>query len=137
VLVREYIDDYQDNVRIDGCEIFEPYLAKSIACQSYNHIDRENWLTLVPPREHYDVILMVDVLEHFIVGEAVKALQKALFYSPQVLVSTPIGYEQGEVNGNPYEAHRSEWTAEALRAAGFNFTDNSIDSRSVIGLVSR
>jgi hypothetical protein len=52
---------------------------------------------------------MIDVLEHFEKDEGYWAMDKALNNSRALLISTPLGYEQGPVNGNGYETHRSEW----------------------------
>ena len=78
---------------------------------------------------------MMDVLEHFTVVDGVNALTKAFQYAPVVLLATPIAFEQGEVNGNPFEAHLSEWSPQLLDANGFWFQDRGSDELSVTGLV--
>jgi hypothetical protein len=137
MLIREYVDDFMGAVWIEGCEIFKPYLERSDAKRIYDHIDVGNWLTITPQREQYDLVLMIDVLEHFSSTQAVIALDKALAFSRIALVSTPLNYPQGAVNGNEHERHLSEWRQDSFAQAGFHFTDMGSDERSTIGLVSQ
>lgn len=135
-LLREYLDNYDREVRIDGCEIFAEYIVKAPPT-AYDAVDIGDWLEVKPLAESYDLVLMIDVLEHFSPTAAVEALEKALTYSNTVLISTPIDYPQGVVNGNEHERHISEWTAAKLERAGFTFRDMGSDRFSVMGLVVR
>jgi 2-polyprenyl-3-methyl-5-hydroxy-6-metoxy-1,4-benzoquinol methylase len=135
MLIREYVDDFMGGVWIEGCEIFRPYIERSSAKRVYDHIAEEDWLTLTPQRGEYDLVLMIDVLEHFSSTQAVVALDKALNYSRVALVSTPLNYPQGAVNGNQHERHLSEWRQQTFADAGFVFHDMGSDERSTIGLV--
>jgi hypothetical protein len=57
----------------------------------------------------YDLVLMIDVLEHFTAERGRQTLQELVSTNKHVIVSVPNGVmEQGETFGNPYEAHR--WT---------------------------
>jgi SAM-dependent methyltransferase len=134
-LLREYLDDYNGLVRIDGCEVFAPYIEKSVGWMAYDRLDHGDWLVVEPWCQHYDLVLMVDVLEHFPLEKAITALHKALDMSECILISTPVGYVQDEMYGNPYEAHRSEWSVGSFEAAGFEFVDKCSDDRSVIGVI--
>lgn len=71
----------------------------------------------------FDVILMTDVIEHmeqatgFLVLESIK---EHLAPGGRAYVSTPaIWMEQGPVDGNEYETHRSLWTVDDFIQAGF------------------
>ena len=57
----------------------------------------------------YDLVLMIDVLEHFTAECGRQTLQELVSTNKHVIVSVPNGVmEQGETFGNPYEAHK--WT---------------------------
>ena len=66
-----------------------------------------------------DVSIFGDVLEHMSKEDALETVDAALTHSRIALVSLPLIHsEQGEVHGNPFEAHvKPDWTnSEALEA---------------------
>jgi SAM-dependent methyltransferase len=68
---------------------------------------------------NYDLVLMVDSLEHLDKQTGGMLLKKLVGENRRVLVSTPDGeYPQGAVNGNEYERHRATWTATEFVALG-------------------
>lgn len=73
--------------------------------------------------ETYDCVLFNDVLEHFEAaeGESLIGQVKGLVAPGGLLiVSTPaVFFAQGAENGNPFETHRSAWTARRLESLGF------------------
>jgi len=73
--------------------------------------------------EMWDAILLLDVLEHFShsVGERILVTaRERLSAGGQFFVGTPaVWMEQGAAYDNELERHRSLWTAEQLREAGF------------------
>lgn len=81
----------------------------------------EDWLATC--RDHYQAILLMDVLEHFekSVGEVVlgKATDRLASDGVLLVASPAIFVEQGAVNGNEAEMHRSLWTASELLELGF------------------
>ncbi len=107
-------------VRIDGVEIFPPYVG-AIQRACYSHIYLGDVATLVGGLDAYDVVVMGDVLEHFEKAAGTRLLHELLAKARKALVIvTPRGtQEQGEVLGNPHEEHRSGWTPRDF--AGFPF----------------
>lgn len=79
----------------------------------------------------YDMVVLGDVIEHFDDAIAQRVLQAALErVAPNgcCLVITPaVDMQQGAAHGNPYETHRSVWTAERLSSAGFDILLNEHD----------
>jgi hypothetical protein len=70
-------------------------------------------------RHSFDLILICDVIEHFVADEAIALLDLARGQAKWVLVTTPNGaYPQDDVFGNEAERHRSEWVAEDFRNLG-------------------
>ena len=132
MLLREYLDNYDHQLHLAGCEIFEEYLVKGPAQYIYNEIDVCDWLKAKPGRSHYALVLMIDVLEHFTVADGAIALRKALRFTDKILVSTPLGYEQGSVNGNKHEAHLSEWPMNKFKTEGFRVSNIASCHHSVV-----
>lgn len=68
----------------------------------------------------FDVVLALGVLEHLERTDALRVLGHARRIARQaVIAQVPIGpFPQGEVDGNPYTPHRSEWTRADWEAQG-------------------
>lgn len=154
-LFRERVDDFRWRRRIDGIDPFDDYMDRSQCRHLYNNFYRglfphvthyeagrvwHRWPTPVrmddPVVIKYDLVLMVDVLEHYLEADGYDALRAALKISPKVLISTPIGYPQGESHGNPHERHVSDWPVEKIESAsGGRFEDLSGGFDGVPGAV--
>ena len=116
-LVREYLeiwgdgDQYEQWLRtIDGVEVFEPYI-REVQRAVYNEVFIGNATEVLPTLEkQYDLILLIDVLEHFTYEDGMTVLTAALQKGRNIIVSTPwdIGV-QGEGYGNVYETHHFQW----------------------------
>lgn len=116
-LAREYLElwdevgDYHDwNRTIDGIEAFEPYIG-SIQKAIYNEIFIGNALAILPTlQKRYDLILMIDVLEHFTYEEGLSILDLCKKVGKNILISVPLDMSaQEEVFGNPFETHKYPW----------------------------
>lgn len=105
---------------LDAVEIFEPYIERFGLEQKYGKIFLGDFMDLAIPHNHYDVVIMGDVLEHFKMEDALVVWEKARrIAGPKgvVLLSTPIiDFPQGEEEGNIHEAHLSAFDMEALKA---------------------
>lgn len=126
VLCREYLElwdgreDYHTFLRqIDGIEAFEDYLTP-LHRYIYNHIYIGKAQDLIKTlTTSYDLVLLIDVLEHLRESEGRAFLKHILSHHQGILISTPKHVEhQNEPFHNPYEAHISEWTLSKLRALG-------------------
>lgn len=111
---------------IDGVEAYEGYLTP-VHEHIYDEIFIGDAVELVPNLEKkYDLVLLIDVLEHLDRGEGEKLLDACIGRSGHVIVSTPknIG-GQKDSHDNPYEVHRSQWTkADFARFPGKFFVPN-------------
>ncbi|WP_164101045.1 methyltransferase domain-containing protein [Candidatus Laterigemmans baculatus] len=71
----------------------------------------------------YEMVLLGDVIEHFEQQDAsdvLASIERRLAPGGCSLVITPAReMVQGPAHGNPYETHRSVWTAERLRQHGY------------------
>jgi 2-polyprenyl-3-methyl-5-hydroxy-6-metoxy-1,4-benzoquinol methylase len=69
----------------------------------------------------FDVVIMIEVLEHLTEEEGAKLLEKAEIWARRkVVVSTPNGYlPQSDINGNLYFKHLSGWSIEQMKLRGY------------------
>jgi hypothetical protein len=100
------------NVRIEGVEGFEVY--RNYVWAAYDRVHVEDF------REHYtrykdfDLVLMIDSLEHCEAEDSHRILSFLLSANKNVIVSVPKGVcPQGAVFGNELERHRSVWNSAA------------------------
>ena len=104
-----------------GIEIHKPYVAKhklrSTKTRSmYDEIHVEDARKSDQHLFHRDLVIFGDVLEHMPREDAVALLGKAEEAGAwNILVSLPIvEAPQGEVDGNPHEAHIHHWDADDM-----------------------
>ena len=117
VLAREYLELADEIWRkadwkrqIDCIEAFEDYLSPLHAFV-YDRIYIGDAAQIVPTlKDRYDLILLIDVLEHFDFEVGVKLLNDCLRLANDVVISTPQMFiTQNDTFGNPFETHRSLW----------------------------
>lgn len=116
-LSREYLelwdgrDEYRDWKRkIDGIEVFEKYITP-VHNFIYDEIFIGNALEVLPTlNEKYDLILLIDVLEHFDYKDGLVILKECEKHGKNIIISVPtdIG-SQGDSFGNTYETHKFNW----------------------------
>ena len=120
-LCREYLelwdgrDSYHDwRRRIDGIEACRRYINPA-SRYVYDNIYEGEALALFGTaiNHKYDLILLIDVLEHFAVQKGQLLLQEVQKKAKHMIVSTPkdIG-KQGAAFGNKYEVHRAQWSED-------------------------
>ncbi|MGW2223800.1 class I SAM-dependent methyltransferase [Streptomyces formicae] len=112
-------------------EIHRPYIAKYKLKSTktrvmYDEIHVEDVRDSEEHLLHRDLVIFGDVLEHVERGEAVDLLRRAEAAGAwNILVSVPIVESvQGEVDGNPHEAHVHQWTADEMDAVMANLGGN-------------
>ncbi|MFM9067738.1 MAG: methyltransferase domain-containing protein [Planctomycetota bacterium] len=118
--------------RLVGVEAFAAYLGPcwnlydEVAVSSIERFLETN-------ADHWDAILLLDVLEHFehAQGEAIlRELRRRLSCGGRLFVGTPaVWMDQGAAYGNEFERHRSLWTADELRSPGFELLADGITDR--------
>ena len=73
------------------------------------------------PADAYDVVMAIDVVEHFDRSDGYKLLSEMRRVSARsAIVATPNGFvPQPPSDDNPFNEHKSGWTVNDLKAAGF------------------
>lgn len=107
-------------VNLTGVEIWDKY--KNSQWDVYDKIycmDIKDFLA--KETEKYDIIFLIDVLEHFNKKDGETILKKIKKLANHfILLSTPItNYPQGDYLGNPYERHKYFWSDVSLQNEGF------------------
>jgi hypothetical protein len=112
---RERYNDWQRT--IDGIEAYGGYVTP-LQRLVYSKIFIGNALEVLPSlAETYDLVLLIDVLEHFGYEDGVRLLGECRRVARNLLVSVPkVNDQQGSLFGNEYETHRFQWTKAHLHA---------------------
>lgn len=97
----EMLKDYFK--RIDGVEIWEPYIHKYKLKEKYNNIFNTNIIDF--EFDYYDIIIMGDILEHLSRNDAVNLVNRISNKCKELLVVVPYYLPQETVFGNVYERH--------------------------------
>ncbi len=124
-LAREYLTfwnspDSARLVTVDGVEAFPNYVG-TLQKEIYDHVFLGDAYELLPalPSDSYDLLLMIDVIEHFEKPAGRKIVQECCRISKAVVISTPREFwHQDDSWGNPFETHRSLWSKHDLLNAG-------------------
>ncbi|GHC38088.1 hypothetical protein GCM10010348_76720 [Streptomyces anthocyanicus] len=102
-------------------EIHRPYIKKfrltsTKTRKMYDEIHVEDVRESEDHLFHRDLVIFGDVLEHMPRGSAVTLLETIVAAGAwNILVSVPIvDSPQGEVDGNPHEAHLHQWDADDM-----------------------
>jgi len=106
-----------------GIEVHRPYIKKyrlnsTKTRRMYDELHVEDVRESESHLFHRDLVIFGDVLEHVERDDAVALLQRAEAAGAwNILVSVPIvDSPQGEVDGNPHEAHLHQWDADDMDA---------------------
>jgi glycosyltransferase involved in cell wall biosynthesis len=130
VLFREILDipfgRYEKSTwqtKIDGVEAFKNY-KNPIYEYVYDKIYYDTIENVLTSLDNYDIITLIDVLEHFEKDKGHYILQELLNHTNKSLIlSTPIlPDKQEEYNGNTFEAHKSKWNVTDFVNFQMDFT---------------
>jgi len=120
-IAREFLElwwrttDYGKRTRrIDAIEVFEPYIT-ALQRSIYDEIHVGDALSVLPNLAPYDLVLLIDVLEHFDKSDGLRLIDAALQKGTFVVISTPKNpAPQGAHFGNVHERHVSVWTKREI-----------------------
>jgi len=104
-----------------GLDIFEPNVRASNGRGIYQSVICADVRALPIKDKQFDLVALVEVLEHLDKEDGQKALSELERVSREaILLTTPIRKcLHHDYYGNPYEEHRYVWSLEELKASGF------------------
>jgi SAM-dependent methyltransferase len=114
---------YRSMERQVGVDAYPPALE---LCRRHHFYDELMELDLTSSRlpfadGSFDVVTCVEVIEHLERGAGLRLLDELERVGRHVIVSTPNGFlEQDDLEGNPLQRHRSEWSVADFRARGYD-----------------
>lgn len=126
MLCREYLELWNNRQaykkffrRIDGIEAFKDYITP-LHEYIYDNIYLGDALEIIEKINFkYDLVIVIDVLEHFNKNSGKLLIEKIFKKSNGLLISTPkIFALQKDSFNNIYEIHRSSWSKKALERIG-------------------
>ncbi len=111
-VAKERVQPEEWQVRIDGVELFEPYI-QAHQRALYSSIIIGDIREVAPRVEPYELIIAGDVIEHLDKPEAEEVLRVLYDKATKaLLVNIPLegNWDHPESHGNPGELHRSQWS---------------------------
>jgi predicted TPR repeat methyltransferase len=121
-----------------GIEVWQPYISQFNLVERYDTIINRDVRTIDwENMGKFSMAIAGDVLEHMSKDEAIALVNSVLTVSDGLLISIPIMvFEQGEYEGNPYEAHiKSDWSHdEVLATWGHLIKEMAVEPGSDLGV---
>ncbi len=121
--------DSSTKLHYTGLEIFEDYAIKIeqqiIARKNLNIVSydiiRQDFLNYDFKDKHFDIVILIDVLEHLNKDDGYKVLEIIHNLSKKVIIiKTPNGFvHQNAFDGNEHQAHLSGWEVDEFRKMNF------------------
>ena len=91
---------------MDGLEVFPPYVDTYGLKEKYNNLFIQDTVTF--DFEHYDLVILGDVLEHIPEEDAINYIEKIYPKCDDMIVAIPFNSPQGVHEDNEHEIHRQE-----------------------------
>jgi len=104
-------------INLTGVEVWPKY--KNWQWNFYDNVIISDINQCLTSLKYFDVILALDVIEHFTRDQGVKLIKELKKKTKNLLVSVPIiDFPQGAYEGNPYETHRYQWKTHEMLTLG-------------------
>ncbi len=113
---------YCQNIKYSvGVEPYSLYLFRSRKNKIHSQYVRREIEQLTYPAKSFDAVIMVEVIEHLPKKIGREILRRAEKWArKKIVVTTPNGFfSMGEVDRNPWQVHKSGWTAADFTKMGF------------------
>lgn len=104
-----------------GVDISKTDLLESMSKRIHDRYFLEDIRNIRFKKKSFDVVILIDVIEHLEKEEAIQLLSEAEKWSrKKVIVSTPNGFlPQAAEIINPFQLHRSGWNIDELEKRGY------------------
>jgi len=86
--------------------------------QLYNQVFFGDILKIYKDLNTYDLVLMIDIIEHINKVEALQLLKYLLDRGSKIIIATPIKFFQQELYESNFEQHVSHWTKKDFAKLG-------------------
>ena len=118
---------------VTGVDTFEPALDECRRTGVYNELILGDIRSLDFKEKSYDIVICLALIEHLEKEEGKELLSKMeAIARKQVIITTPVGeYEQGPLEGNPYQQHKYCWKPDELKEKGYQV--RGVGIRGVMG----
>jgi hypothetical protein len=108
----------RSRVKIDAVEVDEDLMLPHLL-QFYNEVFFADIFSIYKRLNHYDLILMVDVIEHLEKEKAIALLKYFVSKDSKIIVATPVDFFNQDLYKSEFEHHISHWTFNDFKKIGF------------------
>jgi hypothetical protein len=108
----------QSRVAVDAVEVDNDLMLPHLHF-FYNKVIEGDVLQLYKSFNRYDLILMIDIIEHIEKEKALAMLQFFVSQGSSIIVATPKDFFQQELYESEYEHHVSHWTKDDFKKLGY------------------
>lgn len=108
----------QSKLTIEAVEV-DPDLMLPHLHQLYNKVYFGDILEIYKGLSSYDMVLMIDIIEHLDKEGALLLLKRLLQNGSNIIIATPIKYFEQELYESEYEHHISHWNEKDFKLLGF------------------
>ena len=108
----------QSDIVIDAIEADTDLLLPHLS-QIYTNIYVDDALKIYPSLPAYDLVLMIDVIEHLDKSKATELVKYFLSKNAVLIIATPLKFFQQELYESDFEHHISHWELKDFEALGF------------------
>lgn len=116
-------------ISIDAVEVDEDLMLPHLS-QLYNAIYFGDVLQLYNDFPKYDLVLMIDIIEHIDKEKALIMLKYFLSKGSKIIIATPKDFFEQELYESKFEHHVSHWTIKDFKELG-NCTWQNINAGSI------
>jgi trans-aconitate methyltransferase len=111
---REFLQPFTTVAKWTAIEIYEPYVDRFLLRYRYAEVIVGD-VRKIDPLPEADIYILGDVVEHMPRQDAYDLWERSLASCWRAVLALPIiHYPQGELEGNPYEAHLETWSDEQV-----------------------
>ena len=108
----------QSAILIDAVEVDADLMLPHLT-QLYTKIYFEDIIQLYKTLPSYDLILMIDIIEHINKPKAIQLLKHLLMMGSKIIIATPIEFFEQNLYESEFEHHVSHWTKKDFIKLGY------------------
>lgn len=125
----------QSQIDIDCVEIDDDLLLPHLT-HFYNNIFKGSIIEVLEDLPAYDLVIMIDIIEHLTKDEGKKVVEHFLRSNTTVLIATPLEFFEQHLFESIYEEHKSHWSKEDFRQFNAQLTYMNSDGAGGLYLLS-